>query len=279
MGNMGLTGLHALPMHKSWVEFAEVPMPVKGLPQGLEGQKIVQISDLHYSPVVWESYLLQYIEWINELRPAVVAVTGDLYMGGRRYADRVARLLAGLRPTHGVVCVMGNHDYGLSGKAGSKKGPLRAGYLEAAIERHGLLMLRNEVWRINARAGGASLTFVGLDDHWAGRMRPEEGFAGVSRDEPVICLLHNPDQCTNLMGYPWQWMLTGHTHGRALATGRLGQRLYPNRYRHFTHGLYTVNGRHVYVNRGVSYGQRGREWCRPEITVFELRPAVSGSQK
>jgi hypothetical protein len=31
-----------------------------------------------------------------------------------------------------------------------------------------------------------------------------------------------------------------------------------------------VNGRHLYVNRGLSYGQRVLHWCRPEITVFKL---------
>jgi len=31
-----------------------------------------------------------------------------------------------------------------------------------------------------------------------------------------------------------------------------------------------VHGRHLYVNRGLSYGQRVQHWCRPEITVFKL---------
>lgn len=277
MGNVGLTGLHSFPLHKSWVEFAVHAMPVQGLPRGMAGLRIVQISDLHYSPMVWESYLRQYIDWINDLGPAVVTVTGDLYMGGRRYAERVARLLAGLKPTHAVLCIMGNHDYGIAGKAGSLRGPRRAQYLEHAIEGHGLVMLRNESWSMNMRANGGRLTFVGLDDHWAGQMRPAEAYAKVDLRDPVICLVHNPAHCMPLMDWPWQWMLTGHTHGRSLAERGLGQRLYPGRFRHFTHGLYRVNGRHLYVNRGLSYGQRGRDWCRPEITVFELQPAEASS--
>ena len=42
------------------------------------------------------------------------------------------------------------------------------------------------------------------------------------------------------MGYPWQWMLSGHTHGRQVATSALGRRFYPHRYRHYTHGYYAV---------------------------------------
>ena len=136
-------------------------------------------------------------------------------------------------------------------------------------------MLRNESWKMVDPATRQHLTFVGLDDDWAGWMRPDIAFAGVSPTDPVVCLVHNPANVTRLLEYPWQWMLTGHTHGRQIATSRIGQRLYPHKYRHFTHGLYTINGRHLYVNRGLSYGQRHRDWCRPEVTIFELTPATA----
>ena len=41
---------------------------------------------------------------------------------------------------------------------------------------------------------------------------------------------------------------------------------------------YEVDGRHLYVNRGLSYGQRVLHWCRPEITVFKLTPKPAGPQ-
>jgi len=44
---------------------------------------------------------------------------------------------------------------------------------------------------------------------------------------------------------------------------------FAHRYRHYTHGHYRVEGRDLYVNRGLSYGQRELDWCRPEITVFK----------
>jgi len=53
-------------------------------------------------------------------------------------------------------------------------------------------------------------------------------------------------------------------------TSKFGRTFYPHKYRQFTHGYYSVNGRHLYVNRGLSYGQRVLSWCRPEITLFKL---------
>ena len=64
--------------------------------------------------------------------------------------------------------------------------------------------------------------------------------------------------------------MTAHRWCRQVATSKFGRRFYPKRYRHFTHGYYAVNGRHLYVNKGLSYGQRVQHWCRPEITVFKL---------
>src|SRR5215204_6916652 len=78
MSRMGLTGIHALPVNRRWVEIHRRKMPLRNLDPALEGMKIVQISDLHYSPVVWQRYLIQYLSWVNDLEPDVVVVTGDL---------------------------------------------------------------------------------------------------------------------------------------------------------------------------------------------------------
>ena len=78
--------------------------------------KIVQISDLHYSPVVWQRYLVQYLQWVNDLEPDLVVVTGDLITGGYRFAHRIATILSHLQAKHGVICTFGNHDYSIYGK-------------------------------------------------------------------------------------------------------------------------------------------------------------------
>src|SRR3981081_1249028 len=75
MSRVGLTGAHALPLNRRWVEIARVPMPLANLDPAFNGFKIVQISDLHYSPVVWARYLIQYIRWVNDLDADLVVVT------------------------------------------------------------------------------------------------------------------------------------------------------------------------------------------------------------
>ena len=273
MSRMGLSGVHALPVYRSWVEFCRRDMPLRNLDTSFEGMKIVQISDLHYSPVVWRRYLVQFVRWVNELKPDLVVVTGDLITGGYRFADRVAMILSHLQATHGVICTFGNHDYGIYGKRTPDEGKRRANYLEERLRDHELIVLRNEQHAIHRNGSKVPLVLVGLDDEWSGSIDPPRAFAGVDENLPVICLNHNPVNCLELMKYPWQWMLSGHTHGRQVATTKLGKRLYPHRFRHYTHGYYSVNGRHLYVNRGLAYGQRVQHWCRPEVTIFRVTAA------
>src|SRR4051794_41894688 len=86
MNRLGLTGMHSLPMSRRWVDIQRRKMPLANLDPGLDGLKIVQISDLHFSPVVWQRYLIQYLAWVNETEPDCVVVTGDLITGGYPHA-------------------------------------------------------------------------------------------------------------------------------------------------------------------------------------------------
>ena len=274
MSRLGLTGMHALPVNRRWVDIHRRAMPLKNLDPSMAGMKIVQISDLHYSPVVWQRYLIQYLRWVNELKPQLVVVTGDLITGGYRFATRVAALLSHLKAREGVVCTFGNHDYSIYGKRVNGEGQRRAKFLETSLKKRGLVVLRNQKLAVKPPGASRPLLIVGLDDEWSGNIDPKKAFAGVDPNLPIICLNHNPANCRELMDFPWQWMLSGHTHGRQVGTSKFGQALYPHRVRKYTHGYYSVNGRHLYVNRGISYGQRVLHWCRPEITVFKLQVSV-----
>ena len=272
LSRLGLTGLHAAPIHRNWLDVRRVRMDLPELPDALVGMRIAQISDLHVSPVVWSGYVREQLRHVGELRPDLVVVTGDLITGGYRYGPRVAKLLAEIdpMPPMGIVCTLGNHDYGIPGARDQREGDRRAAHLAAALAKHGIRLLRNEAVDL----GGVHL--VGLDDIASGRLDADRAFRGVSA--PAICLNHDPKNAHELLDYPWQWMLAGHTHGRQLAESRVGRRLNAKRRRRYVRGLYELDdGRKLYVNRGLSYGQRWQSWCKPEITLFKLARRDPGS--
>jgi hypothetical protein len=271
MAGVGLTGVHALPVARHWVDVQRLNMPMANLDPAFHNFRIVQMSDLHYSPMVWANYLAQFVRWVNDYEPDLVVITGDLITGGYRWSRNVARILEHLKAPHGVICTFGNHDYSLYGRRKVAEGMRRADHLEKSLKESGLIVLRNQTLRLTKPEAKTPLTIVGLDDEWSGAIDPDKAYVGVRPDEPIICLNHNPANADELLEYPWQWMLAGHTHGRQIGTSRFGKHLYGHLTRRYTHGYYNVAGRHLYVNRGVSYGQRIKQWCRPEITIFRLR--------
>jgi hypothetical protein len=182
-------------------------------------------------------------------------------------------VLSHVKAKYGVINTFGNHDYSIYGKSNVLEGERRADYLEKCLLDRGLGVLRNQPYYWKVEGAEKPLVIVGLDDEWSGHIDPDAAWEGVDPSLPIICLNHNPANCAQLMSYPWQWMLSGHTHGRQIATSRFGRTFYPHKYRHYTHGYYSVNGRHLYVNRGLSYGQRILHWCKPEVTVFKLEVA------
>ena len=267
LSRLGLVGLHAGPVHRRWLDVRRVTMDLPALPPQMAGKKIAQVSDLHASPVVWRGFLREQLRHAAELRPDLLVVTGDLVTGGYRYARLAAAMLGEFepRPPMGIVCTLGNHDYGLPGKRDPREAERRYRYFAKVLGDAGVTLLCNESLKI----GG--VTLVGLDDLWTNRLDADAAFRGVSG--PAICLNHDPRNAAELLEYPWQWMLSGHTHGRQLATSRIGRTFNRKRRRTYVRGLYELpGGRRLYVNRGLSYGQRWEPWCKPEITLFKLAP-------
>jgi predicted MPP superfamily phosphohydrolase len=134
------------------------------------------------------------------------------------------------------------------------------------MEAKGITILRNEstVLHIN----GHPLWFVGLGDLRIGDFQPHKAFADVPAGHVIIALIHNPRGIEHLGEFAANAVVSGHTHGRR--TGSTTTRPWRIRERRFQAGMYEVEGKTLYVNRGLGRVGRARLNARPEITVFTL---------
>ena len=57
----------------------------------------------------------------------------------------------------------------------------------ATLEKHGLIVLRNEAHPIRANGATTPLMIIGLDDEWSGHIDPEEAWSGIDPSLPIIC--------------------------------------------------------------------------------------------
>ena len=253
-------------MEPHWIQFVERPLPLRNLPGDLQGRVLVQLSDLHVGPRVDDAYLIRTLERVRALAPDFVVFSGDFISyeadWGTAHLERVLRHYPLGRL--GTTAILGNHDYG-PGWAHPEIAAGVAGVAAAA----GITVLRN------ASTIQDGLQVVGLDDLWAHRFAPSEGFAQADATAATVVLSHNPDTL-DLPGWDsYQgWALSGHTHGGQCKPPFLPPPLLPVRNRRYTAGEFALPGnRRVYISRGVGHLIPVRFNVRPEVTVFRLERA------
>lgn len=258
-------GAYSWRVEPHWLQIVERPLSIAGLPQGLEGARLVHFSDLHVGPQVSDDYVLGAFSRVSELDADVVVITGDFTSYHADVIDHAERIYS--RLPHGrlaTVGILGNHDYG---HGWSDYGV--ADRLAAVLSGLGVTVLRNELVDV----GG--LQIVGMDDLWADRFRPDEALMKVESGRAVLALSHNPDTA-DLPG--WEgfegWILAGHTHGGQCKPPFLPPPQLPVINRRYTAGEFPLgDGRSMYISRGLGHTLKVRFNVRPEVTVFTLNRA------
>lgn len=261
-----LVGLYSWQVEPFWVEVVERDMPLRGLPAGLEGKKVVQLSDLHVSTLVDSAYLRRAIGQAMDLQPDLVMITGDLMTSvGNEQVEPAAKLIRQLDPDNTPILVTpGNHEYGRYCSV-----PQIVESLFASLNRIGCHTLRNEIFDYEG------LQIVGCDDLFAHRFDAARTLRHYDLGRDGIAMSHNPDS----VDQPgWEsftgWVLAGHTHGGQCRVPYFGAPIVPVENKLYTAGHVDLeDGRQLYVNRGLGYSRPVRFLARPEITLFRLTSA------
>ena len=243
-----------------WLSVEQQSISLPGLPAGLDGYKIVQLSDFHLYPFTSIDLIEKTVARTNELGPDLVVLTGDYVLETAASIFDLAPELAKLNPRHGIFAVLGNHDH----------------WTEAAVVKQGLAekgieLLHNRGVLLNE----SQFLLAGVDDLWSGTPDIEGALANWREGVPTILLAHEPDFADDFLGDGRiQLQLSGHTHGGQVRVPGVGPVVLPRYGQKYHNGLYQVGSSQVYVNRGIGIiGPAVRLNCPPEITEFVLRAA------
>jgi predicted MPP superfamily phosphohydrolase len=254
------------------VHNVEIEMP--NLPRALDGIRIVQISDIHAGSFYDYIPFQEARRIIDSLKPDVLAITGDFVNAKPSELGVIWRELEKLKAREAVVGVLGNHDHYHSDADHA--------ILMADIRKSGIDLLVNEQRSI--RIGSERLVIAGTDNTGFRQSfaRLDRALAGVSPDEAVVLLAHDPTYFDRgVQGSPVNLMLSGHTHGGQVGVQMLGFEWSPAQYvyKHWA-GLYQEGNQHIYVNRGLgTVGPPMRIGIQPEITHITLRcPSASATK-
>jgi uncharacterized protein len=234
------------------------------LPEELEGLTIAHISDLHMTGRLQREFYEVVVRQLNDLRPDVIAITGDILENADCWPWLEATLGKLCAPL-GVYFIVGNHDAFVD-----------ADHTRELLTGAGLTCLSDR-W-LRAEWNGVPVTLGGNELPWMSAAPIDQlPLRQADRPEFRLVLCHTPDQFVWSVRADADLALAGHTHGGQVQFPILGvigsPSLHGTRY---ACGVFRRGSTVLHVTRGVS-GETPLRWrCPPEIALLELVRAVDG---
>ncbi len=252
-------------------------VPIRDLPESLEGLRIAHLSDWHAGARVPLDVLEASTHAALQLKPDLFALTGDyIHSKIHELPAALALIKPLLEPTasrFGVVAVLGNHDYYADAPAISR-----------ALSELGVDMIDNKRRFLTAAGWTDSptnaLCIAGLADKWMDTPKPVVTLAGVHATAPRIVLAHQPDTAELPVFHKpnsprIDLMLCGHTHGGQVRLPLLGTPVVPSNHgQKYAGGLVQGPAFPVLISRGIGMSVLPiRFGVPPEISEITLTRA------
>jgi len=257
---LGGAGLDAFFGEPRRVELNRRAVQIASLPPGLDGFRIVQLSDLHFHDGVHPA-ARRAAALIAAASPDLTIVTGDLAESTGQLPE-VESFLREVRGRVATLVTIGNWERAVG---------ITPTLLRRACSAAGARLLLNEA-HVEV-AGAGSLAVAGLDDPLRGEPDPRAALRDVPAHAVQVWAFHAPGYADRLQGgriAPPAFMLAGHTHGGQIRPPLLPAVTPPGSGR-FLAGWYLDSFAPLYVNRGVGTTTiRARFRCPPEVAVFTL---------
>ena len=234
------------------------------LPPGLDGLKLLHLSDLHAGIHLGEDAMQEIVARANALRPDLIVQTGDMIDISRAYIPPYVRAFRELSAPLGVVTVLGNHDR-YTGEREVIQGCRDAGQVFVqngchVVERH-----------------GAVLALLGIDDphNWSADDPQRADVDAAQRAAPPdafhVLLAHRPGAWDTAAPRGIPLTLAGHIHGGQFYLPLIGWSA-GSLITKYVMGHFQRGNSQLYVSRGIGVvGVPIRVFAPPEIELFELR--------
>ncbi len=233
-------------------------------PPEIQNFKLAQISDLHIGMLhLNETWLEKVVLKINEQKPDIIAITGDLAEGHFHEISKKLLPLKNLKSTCGVFYITGNHEY------------IHPGEWEICLKNLGITPLHNENQIIEFNS--QKILIAGIPDKMAPRFRPElvskPDLALTSEIKTIykILLAHQPASVFDIKKQHCDLMVAGHTHGGQIFPFHLAVRLQQPMVSGFKKFGQTL----VFNHQGTGFwGPPMRWFSRSEIVILKIKSLI-----
>jgi len=224
-----------------------------------DGVTIAHLTDLHVKGEWSTRRIKKAIDVLNEVKPDLVALTGDYVRYSRSAFPHLADVLAELRSP--AYATLGNHDHWLDAEG-----------VTAALHRARVDVLANE--NRTLLLNGEPLHVVGVDDRYTGHANPDLAFHGVGEGTKVV-LSHIAEVADEIGERGGALVLSGHTHRGQVNVPGITWRIFRNMGHRYFGGFYRTGGQVLYVSTGIGQSVPIRFGAPTEVAVFVLRSSAA----
>ena len=250
------------------------------LPDGFDGYRITQISDIHSGSFDNRKMIEYGVDLINAQKGDVLLFTGDMVNNMTSEMLPWADLFSTLEAKDGKFSVLGNHDYGDYIPWETEKAKQQnLEDLKNLQRQMGFDLLLNEHRYL--QRGEDKIALIGVENWGKGGFKKagdlKKAASQINADDFKILMSHDPSHWEMEVindAYHYHLTLSGHTHGMQFGIEIPGWiKWSPVKWRYpYWAGIYKQMGQFINVNRGFGFlGYPGRVGIWPEITVITLR--------
>lgn len=266
---IGLIIAYGFFIEPKLITVKEQKITINNWPNNFNGFKIVHISDIHYGRVFDDESFQKLIDSINEQKPDIVVLTGDLIDKDTKMttnmANKISKLLNKINATTGKYAINGNND-------------LNFDEWINIVTEGGFKDLNNTYDTIykdgysNIFIAGASTVEdkLSINDKLKTSIDYLNSF---EKDGPIykILLLHEPDVIDDMSVNPFDLILAGHSHAGQVRLPFIGAIILPDGAKKYYDSHYKIENSDLYISNGLGVSNYNfRLFNTPSYNIYRL---------
>lgn len=240
----------------------------KSLTDNFHGLKIVHLSDLHYGSTFNQKELEKTVGKINQIKPDIVVLTGDLFDLRFKLNNKQLKTLIDnlgkIDASIGKFAITGNHDTDLN--------------WERVIKEGGFTNLNDDFTSIYNN--GSNYIFMAgvsssLNSDITKKITKIDNYLDTLNDDnqPIynILLLHEPDSISKIDYKKYDLILAGHSHGGQIKVPLIGTVYSPKGAKKYYDSYYKLENTDIYISSGLGTSTIDFRFLnRPSFNFYRL---------
>ena len=239
----------------------------KNVPDSFYGLKIAHLSDIHYGETTNEKEIKKLVKRVNETKPDIIVITGDLLDRDIEYTkeklDFLEKELSKLEASLGKYIIMGNHDH------------TKEEY-HTVISNTGLTNL-DDAYQILYNGSKDAILLAGASTGENGNgnfeEKVEDALAKIEEVKPAysILIMHEPDYIEDFDYSKFQLILAGHSHNGQVRLPFIGAMVLPAHAKKYYDNYYHLKNTELYISSGIGTSTiKFRFFNRPSFNLYRI---------